>query len=391
MDATLKVLLTLGTGLFLGMTAGCSSAQNEEGDVDEGALEEHAVFSFDTASAKERAGEVDLKNAYWAARLSKVAYEFTDAESLNTKLGELGISPKEAFPFHAGDSKGWLQSRELTGTDGFYFRTDKAGFLVFRGSENGKYNDAIADARVFQINAGPMANRSSTGEMHAGFYHSLHAVWDNGLRDKLVERHADKRLPLYIAGHSLGGALGTVAAHHLLYDACLHNKTRHFDVIGYCESEYVPVAGLYTFGSPRTGDQDYATDLVKRFRETNTKVFRFVNEGDQVSMVPRYSPVAIVSAYRHIGEDGDEKALAVFLDMNGNIQPKPRGICAENPALVQCDPALSDLVGGLINGKPFWHGEHSMDIYLEKAKGLVGAKDANLDKLRSDLKAAGQY
>ena len=78
--------------------------------------------------------------------------------------------------------------------------------------------------------------------------------------------------------------------------------------------------------------------------ETGTRMFRFVNEEDQVSMVPRYTPsVPLVEHYRHIGDKGDERALAIFLTKDGRSEPKPKGICADAPQLVQCDPALSDM------------------------------------------------
>lgn len=42
-----------------------------------------------------------------------------------------------------------------------------------------------------------------------------------------------KKRKLYLAGHSLGGALATVAAAHLLF------------------SENMQISGMYTIGSPR--------------------------------------------------------------------------------------------------------------------------------------------
>src|SRR5262249_13938988 len=64
---------------------------------------------------------------------------------------------------------------------------------------------------------------------------------------------------LWLAGHSLGGALATLAAAHLGRDA---------------------VQGLYTYGCPRVGDAAFAAVLPRRSH------FRFVHRDDWVTTVP---------------------------------------------------------------------------------------------------------
>jgi hypothetical protein len=371
----------------------CSSSEASQDDDSEGALETSTDrFDFKLDSAKERAGQVDLGNSYWMAKLSLLAYDNGDVPSLKKALGDIGIQAEEIVPFHAKNSLNPLETRIVTGTDGYYFRTKKAGFLVFRGSEPGKLNDAITDARVLKMNAGPSANNAGDGSVHEGFYHALHAVWDDQLHDLLKDRHGDKRLPLIVTGHSLGGALGTIAVHHLLFDGCLTNLFRHVDVLSACERDYVPVFGLYTFGSPRTGDEEFISTLTERMRTLNTKVFRFVSEQDQVSTVPRYVPaVPLIKPFRHLGEKNDERALAIFLDKVGKMFPKPESRCAENKDLVQCDISTSALADGIANNHPFWKGEHAMMIYTEKLRGLLTGKPPELDKIREELTEKGQY
>ena len=67
-----------------------------------------------------------------------------------------------------------------------------------------------------------------------------------------------QRLPLYITGHSLGGALALIAT-----------KLVAPDVNGAC----------YTFGAPRVGNYEY-------FRKIKTPVYRVVNSADVVPRVP---------------------------------------------------------------------------------------------------------
>jgi hypothetical protein len=364
---------------FVVLLGGCSSDASSDDDGAEGALtSEPKGFTFTVNSPKERAGEVDLGNAYAAAWLSKMSYDYGDDDSIRKALTDRGIAVQEVMAFHAGWNGKPLEAALVTGTDGFYFRTKEAGFLVFRGSEEKAISDAIADIRFFQIDAGPNANRAGKGEIHAGFYHGLEAVW-NPLRDILKDRHQNSKLPLYIMGHSLGGGLGIVALHHLLFDRCLTSLLSHIDVISACAREYIPVTALYTFGAPRTGDEDFATELAKRVGETGTKVFRFVNEGDQVSTLPRYNPIAVVEPYRHIGAKGDERQFAIWLDQAGKLQTKPTSHCSTEKDLVQCDVTIEQLA---TQGRPPWKGEHSRMIYVEKLRALLTNTPPQLEKLR---------
>ena len=92
------------------------------------------------------------------------------------------------------------------------------------------------------------------GRIHAGFLDAFNAV-STDIQEK-VEEHAG--VPLFITGHSLGGALAIVATRFLRAD-CL--------------------AACYTFGSPRVGDRELS-------REFKTPIYRVVNAADGVPRVP---------------------------------------------------------------------------------------------------------
>lgn len=65
--------------------------------------------------------------------------------------------------------------------------------------------------------------------------------------------------PLFITGHSLGGALATVAARDLVHKG--------------------GIAACYTFGSPRVGNDEWTGDI-------KTPIYRLVNAADCVTMLP---------------------------------------------------------------------------------------------------------
>jgi hypothetical protein len=74
----------------------------------------------------------------------------------------------------------------------------------------------------------------------------------------------------------LGAALATLAADRLA-------------------AENVPVAGVYTFGSPRVGDGAFARTFTDRLGD---RCFRFVNAADVVTRVP---PPGLILDYTHVG------------------------------------------------------------------------------------------
>jgi triacylglycerol lipase len=75
---------------------------------------------------------------------------------------------------------------------------------------------------------------------------------------------------LFIAGHSLGGALATLALPDI--GACMSRKT----------------IALYTYGSPRIGDNAFVTAFNRSYGE---KSFRIENTSDMVGLIPPPSPI----------------------------------------------------------------------------------------------------
>lgn len=101
------------------------------------------------------------------------------------------------------------------------------------------------------------------GRVHSGFKGALGEVW--GMLLPEIEALHEQGLKIWLAGHSLGAALATLAVDRLAH-----------------------VQGLYTFGSPRVGDREFAA----RFRVPS---FRLVNGRDFAARMPLKGP------FRHVG------------------------------------------------------------------------------------------
>jgi hypothetical protein len=124
--------------------------------------------------------------------------------------------------------------------------------LVFRGTN--ALRDWLTNLR------GAPVSWPGGGKVHEGFKEAIDLVWDE--IDKCLN---SVNLPIFYAGHSLGAALAVLAASRRAARA------------------------VYTFGSPLTGDKEFAATLA------GVKVYRVVNNRDAVTTVP---PLG----FHHIGE-----------------------------------------------------------------------------------------
>jgi len=144
--------------------------------------------------------------------------------------------------------------------------------VAFRGTEPAEFSDLLAD-----LNAWPDKPMIGHGKVHNGFQNELEKLWPMILEG--LTPHLGKKLTL--CGHSLGGAMATVAASRFSMD--------------------IGVDTLFTYGSPRTGTSDF----VKAFK--HVPHFRFVNNNDIVPTVP----LAIMGYRHHCGP--------MYIDFKGNV------------------------------------------------------------------------
>lgn len=192
-------------------------------------------------------------------RLARVAYR--EPSQIEPALVEMGL---EGFRFYDGPS-----------TQAFTCSDASRVIIAFRGSEQ--------DPRDWINNANfrPVPGEHD-GHVHSGFHGALDEVWDQ------IAAHVDRDTPrpLFVTGHSLGGALATLAG------ARLH-------------SAGMAVGGVYTYGQPRVGKSDFQRHYNEALRD---KTFRMVNHIDLVTRVP-----LLVHGYRHIGR-------RMYFDEDGTLE-----------------------------------------------------------------------
>jgi triacylglycerol lipase len=200
-------------------------------------------------------------NAYWMAKFAKIAYykkqdHSPNVESIKAELSDIDSKFLSVDGFNAKSSQGIVIKHE------------NFVVAVFRGTD--EISDWLDNLNVVPT-SGPL------GEVHVGFYNALMDIWPqmkSTIRSFRRTAVGQPDRPLWLTGHSLGGALAILAAATLI-DAD--------------ETFY----GAYTFGCPRVGGREFARTFNV---EAKNKVFRFQNNADIVTRVP-----ARIMGYSHVG------------------------------------------------------------------------------------------
>jgi len=131
--------------------------------------------------------------------------------------------------------------------------------VVFRGTEkDGK--DILTDLKGWP-------SKTPLGRIHKGFYSYFMKLWP--LLQAYLSRSIEENRPIYLTGHSLGGAAAAVCARQFIKDGIAYKK-------------------LVTFGQPRTG---FGTTLKPLYNYT-----RYVYGDDAVARVPSW-----IWGYKHYG------------------------------------------------------------------------------------------
>jgi len=163
----------------------------------------------------------------------------------------------------------------ITDTNGFIARDNKRKEIVvaFRGSQ--QLLDIITD---FSISLVPLESPGMSGvghaRVHVGFLTAYNSVASHVISAMRSQLAAHPDYSVVVTGHSLGGALASIAGLSLK--------------VNFPEA----MVKLYTFGQPRTGDSVYAELVESSLGVSN--IFRGVHTFDGVpTMVP------LVFGYRH--------------------------------------------------------------------------------------------
>ena len=154
------------------------------------------------------------------------------------------------FAFQVDDELSWISDPE-TDTQAFITFNDEYTVLVFRGTEATSIGDIRTDTRANLITS------PSNGLVHEGFQTAFNSVCET-INQRLQSAQL-KGKPLYITGHSLGGALATIATRDI--------------------KPPINIAACYTFGSPRVGNESWINRI-------KSPIYRLVNAADSVTMLP---------------------------------------------------------------------------------------------------------
>jgi len=202
---------------------------------------------------------LDSGNAYWMARLSKEVYlkksegnQIPDETQILKNLREDDDKFISVFGVDNDSAQAALIEHE------------EYLCIAFRGTNELK--DWLDNINIF-------STKVLFGEFHRGFWNSVEDVWkpiDVKCRDLQMLR----KRPIFITGHSLGGAMATIAAAKFIH-------------------EDKPFTSVYTFGQPRVMSQTTAQIFNV---ECKSRFFRFHNNNDIVTRVP-----SRLMGYSHIG------------------------------------------------------------------------------------------
>jgi hypothetical protein len=224
---------------------------------------------------------LDSGNAYWMARLASVAYtkkdKKDDPEGSPDVTKILADLQKEDPKFSSvtGFSKNSSQAILVEHEDFFT--------MAFRGT------DELLDwLDNFDLIVKPVLllveGEKLDGYFHQGFWKATDDIWEPLLskyqqfqqedRDKQQTLKQKKVRPLFLTGHSLGGAMATIAAAKLIH-------------------QDLPFISTYTFGQPRTMTHNTARIINGK---VESRFFRFQNNNDIVTRAP-----ARASGYSHVG------------------------------------------------------------------------------------------
>lgn len=208
-------------------------------------------------------------NAYWMARLSKEVY-------LTTSDVDQKPNEEEILKNIQHDDPDFLAVFGFDGNSAQAAVIEHKDYicLAFRGTNETK--DWIDNINAFSVKA-------LFGEFHRGFYNSVEDLWHE-IEQKIDAIRQERKKPLFITGHSLGGAMASIAASILIH-------------------EDKPFTSVYTFGQPRALTQ--STSRIFNI-ECKDRYYRFHNNNDIVTRSPtRLMGYSHVGTYLYITAEGE--------------------------------------------------------------------------------------
>lgn len=244
------------------------------------------------------------------------------------------------------------KTQKTQGTTQLFYAEHRSlplAIIAFRGTEKGERLDALVDLVTIQATI-----PSQPAKMMAGFMAALFEV-DSELNELLKLRESkNPNLRLMVTGHSLGGAIATAFGGRFL--DLQHNGS----------FKNLKLAGIYTLGSPRVGDDVFAARFDLWFQQHEIPMIRIRNHKDLVTGIPMGLPGT--GGYWHVGS-------LVYYDAHGEIHHSD----SENGW------SAIDNKSDIGQSFPTDLKDHNVDAYVENARrALVKAGSQNIQKCTSN-------
>ena len=189
------------------------------------------------------------RTAWIMAEHSKLAYE-RDGKKLRKYLKDGGFELVQTF--------------DENETQAYLAKCKEYMVLAFRGTEPKELKDIWTDLKFTPF-------KKEKCVMHEGFYEAYRDI-----EKDLVKAVRKINLPLYVTGHSLGGALALMAVMYL--------------------PDMDWTAACYTFGGPKVGNDDFTDELFK------VPVYRTVHASDIVPSLPPFWLMFFGIFYQQAGD-----------------------------------------------------------------------------------------
>jgi triacylglycerol lipase len=271
-------------------------------------------------------------NAWWLADACFLVYG--DAPFVEAALEQTAL-PGQGFRLD------WLGTPD--DNRGMVLANDDALIVVFRGTRL-QVHTVLDTAEVVLINQNdfwtdsqflPASDRAG-GHVHSGFLQAFAEISDRLDAIVAAKRPGQK---LWLTGHSLGGALATLAMAHLGPDA---------------------VQGMYTYGSPRVGDAAFVSTL------PDPSLCRLVHREDWVTTVPPES-----LGYVHVGPalpvlGGPPRSL--WTDLSTGAVELTRALATMVRELRVNQGDLPFKIGGLADHAPIYYATLLWNVLVDQAQ-----------------------
>ncbi len=229
------------------------------------------------------------QNMAYLAQCARAAYnkltaeeDPSQADSTDSLEIKQELTKFLGYDFNDSSTKFFALNSRQTETQGYVVGDEEKIIIAFRGTK--ETLDWAANSKLFQET---WTATRKIGKVHIGFYQAFTSVCSK--MEDYIKLLRTNDQPIWVTGHSLGGALATLAAAHIELQMSNEFET----------------AGGYTFGQPRVGNDDFADAFDERLKG---RFFRIMNKNDVVCVIPpkiftQPSKIAIPKPirYKHLG------------------------------------------------------------------------------------------